>query len=190
MVVAAHGHLAGRRQRLALHADDDVRDVPLSLAVSLFAPFAIRTEPPSAALYLDSGDVEAAVAAIEGIAAAAEELVDVAEITIAEEGTSGYVVIRVPRDAFAGVLRAIEAAGDVRGKTIRTGEGADDPGAAFGAEPDALVEVRLSEVAGGLDVGLIAAIAVAVGLAVIVVLIVAVYGVRRTRRDPAAGDGA
>ena len=191
--VEAVGDVRAKTIRAGAGAEDPVApdaEPDAFIEVWLATPSPLRTEPPSALLDLDTGDVDNAIEMVEREAAAAEGLVDVAEITIAEEVTSGYVVIRVPRDAFAGVVRAIEAAGDVRGKTIRTGEGADDPGAAFGAEPDALVEVWLHEAAGAPDVGLIAGIAVAAGLGVIVVLIVAVYGVRRRRRGPVAGDGA
>lgn len=137
------------------------RRVSLStLSVSLFTPFSGRTEPPSASFGVDTDDVEDAIATVEEIAASVDGLVDASVISVSNGEASGFVAIRVPRDDFARAVAAVEALGDVRTKTVRTGEGADDPEAAFGEEPDAPIEVRLRESEGGTDAGLIAAIVV------------------------------
>ena len=135
------------------------RRVALStLSVSLFTPFAARTEPPSASFGLDADDVEDAIAAVEEVAAAVDGLVDASVITISDGEASGFVAIRVPRDDFARAVAAVEELGDIRTKTVRTGERADDPEAAFGDEPDAPIEVRLRQADGGTDAWLIVAI--------------------------------
>ena len=131
-----------------------------TLSVSLFTPFSVRTEPPSAAFGVETGDVEQAIAAIEEIAASVDGLVDASVITISEGEASGFVAIRVPRDDFDRTVAAVEELGDVQTKTVRTGEGSDDPQAAISDEPDAPVEVRLREKGGGASAGLIAAIVV------------------------------
>lgn len=132
-----------------------------TLSISLFTPFSVRTEPPSAAFGIETGDVEAAIAAIEEIAASVDGLVDASVITISEGEASGFVAIRVPRDDFDRTVAAVAALGDVQTKTVRTGEGSDDPEAAISDEPDAPVEVRLREKDDGTSAGLIAGIVVA-----------------------------
>ena len=98
-----------------------------TLTVSLFTPSAMRTEPPFAYFGIETSDVERAIATVEGIAASTAGLVDASEITINDGEADGYVRIRVPRDAFQRAVAAVEAAGDVRSKTIRTGEGRRRP---------------------------------------------------------------
>ena len=157
------------------------RRVSLStLTVSLFTPSAMRTEPPFAYFGIETSDVERAIATVEGIAASAGGLVDASEITINDGEAAGYVRIRVPRDAFQRAVGSVEAAGDVRSKTIRTGEGADDPDAAYGDEPDARIEVSLGE-ARGTGAEDIVPVVVLVAVIVLAVALIA-YGGRRVRR--------
>ena len=164
------------------------RRVSLStLTVSLFTPSAMRTEPPFAYFGIDSDDVESDIAAVEGIAAAAGGLVDASEITINDGEAGGYVRIRVPRDAFERAVGDIEAIGDVRSKTIRTGEGADDPDAAYGDEPDARIEVGLGE-ARGLSTDEIVGFAALVVAFVVAVALMAFGGRRVRRRRPPSPD--
>ena len=169
------------------------RRVSLStLTVSLFTPSAMRTEPPFAYVGIETNDVERAIAAVEGIADSAGGLVDASEITINDGEAGGYVRIRVPRDAFERAVGAAEAVGDVRSKTVRTGEGADDPDAAYGDEPDAPIEVSLREARGPSAEDIVP---VVIGVAVIVLAVALVaYGVRRVRRrrppSPDAPPGA
>ena len=68
----------------------------------------------------------------------------------------------------------------MRSKTVRTGEGADDPDAADGDEPDARIEVSLGE-ARGPGAEDIVPVVVLVAVIVLAVALVA-YGVRRVRR--------
>ena len=164
------------------------RRVSLStLTVSLFTPSAMRTEPPFAYFGIDSDDVESDIAAVESIAATAGGMVDASEITINDGEAGGYVRIRVPRDAFERAVGDIEAIGDVRSKTIRTGEGADDPDAAYGDEPDARIEVGLGEVR-GLSTDEIVGFAALVVAFVVAVALMAFGGRRVRRRRPPSPD--
>ena len=164
------------------------RRVSLStLTVSLFTPSAMRTEPPFAYFGIDSDDVESDIAAVESIAATAGGMVDASEITINDGEAGGYVRIRVPRDAFQRAVGDIEAIGDVRSKTIRTGEGADDPDAAYGDEPDARIEVSLGE-ARGLSTDEIVGFAALVVAFVVAVALMAFGGRRVRRRRPPSPD--
>ncbi len=162
-----------------------------TLSVSLYTPSAARTEPPSAYFGIDSGDVAGAIAAVESVAASAGGLIDASVITIDDDKASGYVEIRVPRAGFERAVRAVEAIGDVRSKTIRTGEGSDDPDAASGDEPDARIDVELQEERGR-GAGRIV-VAVVIVVAIVVALALVAYGARRIRRRrgaPGADDGA
>jgi len=167
------------------------RRVALStLSVSLFTPFGARTEPPSASFGLDADDVEDAIAAVEEVAAALDGLVDASVITISDGEANGFVAIRVPRDDFARAVAAVEELGEIRTKTVRTGEGADDPEAAFGDEPDAPIEVRLRQADGGTNTWLIVAIVLPSVLGgLLLVGIVALLASRGARRRPAGGGG-
>jgi hypothetical protein len=166
------------------------RRVSLStLSVSLFTPAALRTEPPFAYFGVETDDVPRAIAAVEGIAASAGGWVDASEIYIDDGEAGGNVRIRVPRDAFQRAVGAVEAIGDVRNTTIRTGEGADDPDAAYSDEPDARIEVALGEESNGGEI----AIAILLVVAIVLGLSLVGYGARRMRRRrgaPGAGDGA
>ena len=156
------------------------RRVSLStLTVSLFTPSAMRTEPPFAYIGIETSDVERGIATVEGIAASAGGMVDASEITVSDGEAAGHVRIRVPRDAFQRAVGAVDAAGDVRSKTIRTGEGADDPDAAYGDEPDARIEVSLWE-SRGTGAEDIVPVVVLVAVIVLAVALIA-YGGRRVR---------
>ena len=157
------------------------RRVSLStLTVSLFTPSAMRTEPPSADSWIEVDDIQRAIAAIEGVAASLDGLVEASVFTISEDDASGFVHIRVYRDDFTRAVGAVEGIGDVRSTTIRTGEGADDPDAADGDEPDARIAVSLRE-ARGPGAEDIVPVVVLVAVIVLAVALVA-YGVRRVRR--------
>ena len=168
------------------------RRVSLStLTVSLFTPAAMRTEPPSADFAIEVDDVQSAIAAVEGVAASLDGVVDASVITISDDDASGFVDIRVYRDDFTRAVRAVEGIGDVRSTTIRTGEGADDPDAAYGDEPDARIGVQLHEQSGP-GSGEIAAIvvpAVLGGLLVVVIIAFAAPRVRRRLSPPDAPAG-
>ncbi len=157
------------------------RRVSLStLTVSLFTPSAMRTEPPSADSWIEVDDIQRAIAAIEGVAASLDGLVEASVITISEDDASGFVHIRVYRDDFTRAVRAVEGIGAVRSTTIRTGEGADDPDAAYGDEPDARIAVSLRE-ARGPSAEDVVPLVIVVAVIVLAVALVA-YGVRRVRR--------
>jgi len=131
-----------------------------TLSVTLFTLGTIRTEASSSSYGVDVDDVAAAIDELEAITAAVEGFVDSSVITISDGQASGFVAIRVPRDDFERSVISDEAIGDVQTKTVRTGERSDDPAASVSDEPDAFLEVRLREEAGGTDAGLIAAIVV------------------------------
>ena len=165
------------------------RRVSLStLTVSLFTPSAMRTEPPSADFGIEVDDVQRAIAAVEGIAASLDGVVDASVINISDDDASGIVDIRVYRDDFTRAVRAIEGIGDARSTTIRTGQGADDPDAAYGDEPDARVTVSLWGSRGS-DAEDIVPLVVLVAVIVLAVALIAYGGRRVRRRRPLPPDG-
>ena len=155
-----------------------------TLSVSLFTPSAARTEPPSAYFGIESDDVAGDIAAVESVAASLGGLIDSSVITVDDGEASGFVEIRVPRGDFARAVRAVDAIGDVRSKTVRTGEGADDPAAAYGDQPDARIDVQLQE-ARSADADEVVVFVVLVLVGLLVVALIA-YGARRVRRRRAA----
>ena len=160
-----------------------------TLSVSLFTPSAARTEPPSAYFGIESDDVAGDIAAVESVAASLGGLIDSSVITVDDGEASGFAEIRVPRGDFARAVRAVDAIGDVRSKTVRTGEGADDPAAAYGDQPDARIDVQLQESSDGGEI----AIAVLLVVAIVLGLSIVGYGVHRVRPrrpGPSANDGA
>ena len=168
------------------------RRVSLStLTVSLYTPAAMRTEPPAADFEIEVDDVQSAIAAVEGVAASLDGVVDASVITISDDDANGYVDIRVHRDEFTRAVRAVEGIGDVRSTTIRTGEGAADPDAAYGDEPDARIGVRLYEQSGpgSGEIAEIVVPAVLGGLLVVVIIAFAAPRVRRRLSPPDAPAG-
>lgn len=161
-----------------------------TLSGSFFTPEPAYTELPSASFDLGTDDVRRDITAVEAIADALGGVVDSSGISSDDLGASGVVEIRVPRAAFARAVRAVEAIGSVRGKTIRTGASADDSVAASADEPDARIDVRLEEdrKTDALDVALIVAFVVAAATAVL--LAIGPHFLRFGRRAPGASDGA
>ena len=159
-----------------------------TLSVSLFTPSAARTEPPSAYFGIESDDVAGDIAAVESVAASVGGLVDSSVITVSDGDSNGFVEIRVPRNDFARALRAVDAIGDVRSKTVRTGEGADDPDAAYGDQPDARIDVQLQAASDGEDIAIAVLLVVAIVLGLSIVGY-GVYRVRPRRPDSGANDG-
>ena len=160
-----------------------------TLSVSLFTPSAARTEPPSAYFGIESDDVAGDIAAVEAVAASVGGLIDSSVITVDDGESSGFVEIRVPRADFARAVRAVDAIGEVRSKTVRTGEGADDPGAAYGDQPDARIDVQLQETTDGEEIAIAVLLVVAIVLGLSIVGY-GVYRVRPRRPDSGANDGA
>jgi hypothetical protein len=170
-----HGQLNFLERRVSL----------ATLSVSLFTPFSVRTEPPSASYGLDVGDVSRAIEEVEAIAESVDGLVDSSVISISDGEASGFVAIRVPREDFDQAVASVEDLGDVRTKRIRTEEGPDDESVAVSEEPDASIEVRLSEDDGSADAWLIAAIVVPAVIGGLVLLALAFRVGRSGRGTPA-----
>ena len=129
-----------------------------TIYISLFSS-ASAGSPPSAMLEVEIDDVSASTEEIKALVARLGGELKRVAVTINGGEERAYIVLKLLRDDFRGVLAAIEAMGEVVFKSLEEGTVLDEEGLKYLDDPDASVEVTLVE-AGGLGASVIIAITV------------------------------
>ena len=129
-----------------------------TIYISLFSS-ASTGSPPSAMLEVETDDVSASTVEIKALVGRFGGELEQVVVTINGGEERAYIVLKLLRDDFRGVLSAIEAMGEVVFKSLEEGTVLDEEGLKYLDDPDASVEVTLVE-AGGLGASVIIAITV------------------------------
>jgi len=129
-----------------------------TIYISLFSS-ASTGSPPSAMLEVEIDDVGASTEEIKALVERFGGELEQVIVTINGGEERAYIVLKLLRDDFRGVLAAVEAMGEVVFKSLEEGTVLDEEGLKYLDDPDASVEVTLVE-AGGIGAVIITVIAV------------------------------
>ena len=151
-----------------------------TITVSLFPPAAPFVDPPSARLDVTVNDVDDTVAGVRALVDAAGGLIDRVILSVDGEDERAIVILRVPAAEFDTTLAALEREGDVLAKQVELG-GDPPPDAEPAEEPDARIDLSLSQDDDDSDLWLIVAIAVPIG-GVLLLILLGLIGARLLRR--------
>lgn len=113
-----------------------------SIHVAFTKPAEIFARPPAASIGVETKDVDAKVATVRSLVAAANGEVDSVSSSFTDDRTQAFMVFRVPAVEFGQVMANVEGLGDVTAKEIR--QPGSDVDAVANEEPDARIELTLT----------------------------------------------
>ena len=165
-----------------------------TITVSLFPPQKPLAQPPSGNLSMEVEDVGGSLDAAKGFVLSVDGVVEQVFLSQRDGKESADLTLAVRTADFDRVMGFLEAQGKIKTKEIREGtvqeELGDDPDRSLGAasldeEPEARIELLLLEEDGSLNSALTIGIIVAIGVAVVLVIMVLVLnGIAWATRGP------
>ncbi|MCH9018513.1 MAG: DUF4349 domain-containing protein, partial [Chloroflexi bacterium] len=165
-----------------------------TITVSLFPPQLPLAQPPSGSLSMEVEDVGESLEAAKGFVVSIDGIVEQVFLSQRDGKESADLTLRVRTADFDRVMGFLEAQGKIKTKEVREGsvqqEPGDDPDRSPGVpgldeEPKARIELSLVEEAGSLITALNVGIIVAIGVAVVLVIMVIILnGIAWATRGP------
>ena len=165
-----------------------------TITVSLFPPQMPLAQPPSGNLSMEVEDVGESLEAAKGFVVSIDGIVEQVFLSQRDGKESADLTLIVRTADFDRVMGFLEAQGKIKTKEVREGtvqkEPGDDPDRSPGVpgldeEPEARIELSLVEEAGSLITALNVGIIVAIGVAVVLVIMVIILnGIAWATRGP------
>ncbi len=134
-----------------------------TISISLFSPGVEVGEPPSASLTIESSDVTGSVETVKALVKTLNGKIDKVFISVQDGRESALMTLRVLAPDFDSALDTIENMGDVRSKRLEEGTTPREVDAETSEDPNARIDLSLVEKEGGVNTGLIVAIAAPIG---------------------------
>ena len=157
-----------------------------TITVSLYSLWDSLGRPPYVTLEIQPSDVTRAVNDIKALVGSLDGELDQVIVTTQDGNERASIVLRVFRTGFAAALTTIEGMGDVTSKRLQEGSGTGPGAPEPFDEPDATMEITLTEAEG---INLLIAIVAPVGgvsfVALMAALLILSYRTGRGRRADA-----
>ena len=116
-----------------------------TIAVALFTPSLRVADPPTASLAVKVSDVSLTVDEVKALVGVLQGVVDSSSLSVRDGKERATVSFRVFAEDFNRALASLEDKGDVESKEIREGNSSNDGDVQRAEEPDARIDLSLTE---------------------------------------------